>query len=225
MKNLAVKVMIPLFVMLSVIAAVVFAAAWTFDYWQGWAFVAVVSVSTLALVVYWLLYDRQMLEKRFSVRPSDEQSRGQQIVQALVRPLILLFLIIPVLDHRFQWSVVPAYVSVIGDGLIALGMFIVILVFKENRFASPLVEVDSEQTVISTGPYAIVRHPMYSAALIWFAGVPLALGSAWGLLMVVPVAMGLAWRLGHEEALLVKELAGYQAYKGKVRRRLMPLVW
>jgi protein-S-isoprenylcysteine O-methyltransferase Ste14 len=185
MKHLAVKVLIPLLVTFVVIAAVVFATAWTFDYWQGWAFVAVVSISTTALVLYWLLYDREMLEKRFSARPSDEQDRGQQLMQTLVRPLILLFLIIPVLDHRFHWSSVPTYLSIIGDGLIALGMFFVILVFKENTFASPLVEVGSEQQVISTGPYAIVRHPMYSAALMWFAGVPLALGSAWGLLLVI----------------------------------------
>jgi protein-S-isoprenylcysteine O-methyltransferase Ste14 len=225
MKNLAVKVVVPLFLILGVIGVAIFAAAWTLNYWQGWLFLAVLSVSTFALVLYWLVYDREMLEKRFSVRPEDEQERGQQIIQALVRPFILILLIVPVLDHRFRWSVVPGYVSVIGSGLVAVGMFLVILVFRENTYASPLVEVGAEQKVISTGPYAIVRHPMYSAALIWFTGVPLALGSAWGLLMVIPVALGLMWRLGQEEALLVKELPGYEDYRHRVRHRLMPLVW
>ena len=211
--------------MLVGIAVAIFLTAWSLDYWQAWVFVAVLFISTLALVVDWMINDPAMLEKRMSARASDEGRGGQRLVQAF-RPLgILVVFLLPVLDHRFGWSHVPPWLSLAGDGLIALGMYLVILVFRENTFASPLVEIGAEQTVISTGPYAVVRHPMYSAALIWFAGVPLALGSAWGLLLVVPLALVLAWRLLDEEQLLSRELPGYAEYKAKVSKRLAPLVW
>lgn len=210
---------------LVVLAAVIFLTAWTLDYWQGWVFLAVFSISTLSLIVYWMENDPEMLEKRTTARADNEKAGGQRFIQT-VRPVMMLVVFtFPILDHRFSWSVVPPYLSLLGDVLVALGMYFVILVFKENTYASPFVEVGEEQKVIATGPYAIVRHPMYSAALIWFVGVPLALGSAWGVLMVVPLALVLAWRLLDEEKLLSKDLSGYVEYKTKVRNRLVPLVW
>jgi protein-S-isoprenylcysteine O-methyltransferase Ste14 len=225
MNNLNVKTLAGSFAALVFLAVAIFLTAWTLDYWQAWLFLIVFSISTLSLIIYWMIYDPEMLKKRFAARARDEKAGGQRIIQFFRSTMTLVIFIFPVIDHRFEWSVVPPYVSIVGDGLIALGMYLVILVFRENTYASPFVEVGEGQKVITTGPYAFVRHPMYSAALIWFLGVPLALGSAWGALMVVPIALVLMWRLLDEEKLLSKDLSGYVEYKSKVRNRLVPLVW
>jgi protein-S-isoprenylcysteine O-methyltransferase Ste14 len=133
--------------------------------------------------------------------------------------------VVPALDHRFAWSRVPIHFVVAGDLLVAAGFVIVFLVFRENSFASAAIEVGAGQKVIETGPYGLVRHPMYAGALVLLAGIPLALGSFWGLLALVPFTGVIAWRLLDEEAFLSRELPGYEAYRGRVRHRLVPGVW
>jgi protein-S-isoprenylcysteine O-methyltransferase Ste14 len=134
-------------------------------------------------------------------------------------------MILPSLDHRFSWSAVPLLAVVVGDALTALGFFIVFRVFKENSFTAATIEVAPDQRVISTGPYAIVRHPMYSGALVMLVGTPLALGSWWGLLMSVLMIFAIAWRALDEERFLRKNLSGYAEYCQIVRYRLVPFVW
>jgi protein-S-isoprenylcysteine O-methyltransferase Ste14 len=129
------------------------------------------------------------------------------------------------MDHRFGWSSVPWPLSLSGDALVAIGLFCVFLVFKENSFTSAIIEVGAGQQVISTGPYALVRHPMYSGAFVMLLGTPLALASWWGLLSVVPVILVIVWRLHDEEKFLIKNLAGYPDYRNQVRHRLIPFVW
>jgi protein-S-isoprenylcysteine O-methyltransferase Ste14 len=131
-----------------------------------------------------------------------------------------------VFDHRFGWSsAVPAYLSIFGDALGALGILVYFFVVKENRYAAATVQVVEGQTVVSTGPYAIVRHPMYAGALLVFIGAPLALGSWWGLLFTPLFIAGVAWRLLNEEKFLCENLPGYTEYTHKVRYRLVPYVW
>jgi protein-S-isoprenylcysteine O-methyltransferase Ste14 len=134
-------------------------------------------------------------------------------------------MLVPAFDRRFAWSAVPSYVVVAGDLLVVLGFLIVFLVFRENTFTSAIIELSTEQKVISTGPYALVRHPMYIGALIMLVGVPLALGSWWGLLTVVAMTLVIVWRLLDEERFLAKNLAGYSEYQSAVRYRLLPFVW
>ena len=134
-------------------------------------------------------------------------------------------LVVPALDHRFHWSEMPLYASVGGDVLLALGFLIVFFVCKENTFASAIIEVAPEQQVISTGLYALVRHPMYMGGIFWFVGMALSLGSWWGLFVFLLVIPALIWRIFDEEELLSKRLRGYTEYCDKVRYRLMPFVW
>ena len=134
-------------------------------------------------------------------------------------------IVIPPLDHRFGWSAVPWYVAIIGDILVALGIFIIFFVFKENSFTAATIEVAADQKVISTGPYARVRHPMYLGGLIFIVGIPIALGSWLGLLTIVLFAPVMAWRILDEEKFLVKNLPGYADYEHKVKYRLVPFVW
>ena len=137
---------------------------------------------------------------------------------------IALF-VVSALDHRFGWSTVPPYLVALGDILIVLGFYLVFLVFKENSFASGTIEIGADQCVISTGPYALVRHPMYIGALVMLMGVPLALASLWGLVAIVPMTLVLIARLLDEEKFLTRNLAGYSEYQSKVRCRLLPLIW
>ena len=109
--------------------------------------------------------------------------------------------------------------------IVALGLLIVFFVFRENSFASATIEVGSEQTLVSTGPYAFVRHPMYFGAFVMLLGVPLALGSWWGLLSVIPIVGVIIWRLLDEEVFLEKNLPGYTTYRNGVKYRLLPFIW
>lgn len=136
-----------------------------------------------------------------------------------------MIFILSAFDHRFKWSLVPMFLVVVGDIFVVLGLLIVFFVFKENSFASATIEVGSEQTLVSTGPYALVRHPMYFGALVMLLGAPLALGSWWGLLTVIPIVVVIIWRLLDEEIFLEKNLPGYLAYRNIVKYRLLPFIW
>ena len=169
--------------------------------------------------------DPKLLARRMRAGPGDEKERSQRIIQLVATFAFLVVIVFPALDHRFAWSTVPLAGVIAGDGLVALGFLIIFFVFRENSFASGVIEVDAGQKVVATGPYAFVRHPMYSGALIMMVGVPLALGSRWGLLLVIPIALAIVWRLLDEEAFLAKRLQGYPAYQARVRHRLVPWVW
>jgi protein-S-isoprenylcysteine O-methyltransferase Ste14 len=169
--------------------------------------------------------DPKLLERRVKAGPLAEQRPREKLIQVFASLGFLAILLVPALDHRFTWSRVPPLGVVSGELLVGAGFYIVFLVFRENTFASAVIEVGAEQKVIDTGPYALVRHPMYAGALILLAGTPLALGSWWGLLTLVPFAGIIVWRLLDEEAVLSKDLPGYDAYRRKTRYRLIPRVW
>jgi len=139
--------------------------------------------------------------------------------------VFLALIVVSALDHRFAWSPVPALGVISGDGLIILGFVFVFLVFKVNTFTSGIIEVAAGQEVISTGPYSLVRHPMYLGALILLMGIPMALGSWWGEIAMAPMIAVLVWRLLDEERFLVRNLPGYEEYRRKVTYRLAPFVW
>jgi protein-S-isoprenylcysteine O-methyltransferase Ste14 len=137
----------------------------------------------------------------------------------------IALLVVPAIDHRFKWSSMPLYMVIAGDILTALGFYIIFFVYKENPFTSATIEVTGDQKVISTGPYAVVRHPMYAGSMLYLLGTPLALGSYCGLLALAAMAPFLIWRLFDEERFLSKNLPGYTEYCAKVRWRLMPGVF
>lgn len=206
--------------------AVIFVPAWTLDYWQGWAFFLTLSVSTTLVTIYIALYDKKLLESRLRLGPTVEKRPTQKIIVTAGLLVYVAAFVIIVFDHRFGWSPgVPTWLSLLGDALAALGILIYFLVIRENRFAASTVDVAEGQTVVSTGPYAIVRHPMYAAAILVFMGMPLALGSWWGLLFVPLFIGGFAWRLLDEEKFLRANLPGYADYMREVPYRLIPNVW
>ncbi len=208
-----------------VIAAVFFGLAGTLSDGRAWLMLAV-FFGCAGLITLWLWFrDKALLERRVKAGPGSEADPMQNLIQALAGIVFLATFAVPGLDMRFGWSHAPLAVSLAGDGMIALGFLMVFLTFRENSFTAGTIEIAEGQPVIATGPYAMVRHPMYAGALIMIAAIPLALGSWFGLVpaaLLVPVIL---WRLMREEAFLTAHLPGYGDYRGRVRYRLAPGVW
>jgi len=202
-----------------------FLPAGTFNYWQAWVFIVVFMTSVSIIGVYLSLKDPALLERRKNIGPAAEQSPVQKIIISIAILADLGLLVFCALDYRYGWSPVPPYVSLIGDVLVALGLCIDLLVFKENSYGASNITVEEGQRVISTGPYALVRHPMYAGVLVMVTGIPLALCSWWGLAFLALAVPGLAWRIMDEEKLLKKDLPGYVEYTRKVRYRLVLYIW
>jgi protein-S-isoprenylcysteine O-methyltransferase Ste14 len=225
MNILNIKALGGLLFLLLVMAALLFIPARTLDYWQAWMFLAVYFAPSLAITLYLMKKDRKLLERRMSGGPTGERETAQKIIMFFVSLGFIGGLVFPALDHRFAWSYIPPYVALAGDVLVVLGWLVIFLVFKENTFSSATIELAPNQKVISTGPYAIVRHPMYAGGLVMFFGIPIALGSWWGLLIIVVMMPVLLWRLFDEEKFLARNLPGYVEYQKEVRYRLIPLIW
>jgi protein-S-isoprenylcysteine O-methyltransferase Ste14 len=206
----------------AVFAILIFLPAGTLDYWQGWTLLVTFAAASTALTVYMALYDRKLLERRLRAGPRAETRTSQKIIIVLVMLGSFAFLVFPVLDHRFGWSPVRPYVSIVGDVLIVLGYLFIFFVVRENSYAASTIQVAEDQRVISTGPYALMRHPMYAGALLLILGLPLALDSWYGLLGIFGFLPVLVWRLLDEETFLTRSLPGYAEYKSKVRWRLIP---
>ena len=225
MTNVNAKALGGLLGLLVVMAALLFVPAWTLNYGRAWAFLAVFGAAVLAITLYLIKEDPKLLERRVYAGPSAEKEIGQQIVQSITAVGFIAGLVVPALDHRLHWSWVPLAVSVAGDILVAAGFLVIFFVYRENSFASATIELAPDQKVISTGPYALVRHPMYLGGFIMFVGIPLALGSWWGLLVFTLMIPAIIWRLLDEERFLARNLAGYSEYLSRVRYRLIPFVW
>jgi protein-S-isoprenylcysteine O-methyltransferase Ste14 len=225
MKNLTGQAFLGIVQLLVMLAIFLFLPGWSLDYWQAWVFLAVFSISVFLITLYFLKKDPGLIESRLKAGPAAEQQKSQKIIQALAGIFFILPFITASVDHRLGWSRVPVLIVLLGDVLVALGLYIVFLVFRENTFTSATIEVKDAQKVISTGPYALIRHPMYSGAFIMLLGVPLALGSWWALIFVFLLFTAIVWRLLEEEKFLAKNLAGYTNYRQKVRYRLIPFVW
>jgi protein-S-isoprenylcysteine O-methyltransferase Ste14 len=223
------KVIIPtlktLVVGVGVLGLLLFLPAGTLNYWQAWALIAVFVLGSNAIGIYLGVHDPELLERRKQAGPQAETRPAQKIIViVLIAGLVGMF-VLSALDHRFGWSEVPTPMSLAGDVLAAIGLYITFLVVKENTFSAANIKVFKDQKVISTGPYAIVRHPMYSGTLLLTLASPLALGSWWGFLPVLLVIPMLVWRILDEEKLLNAELPRYSDYARRVRYRLVPLGW
>jgi protein-S-isoprenylcysteine O-methyltransferase Ste14 len=206
-------------------AALLFIPAGTLDYWQAWTFLVVYFTSSLALTLYLMRRDPGLLERRMRGGPTAEKEPAQKIIMTFASAGFVALLVVPALDHRFGWSHMAPHLALAGDALVAIGWLAIFFVFKENSFSAATIELAPGQKVISTGPYALVRHPMYAGALVMLAGIPIALGSWWGLFIIVAVIPAVIWRLLDEEKFLARNLPGYVEYQNRVRYRLIPGVW
>jgi protein-S-isoprenylcysteine O-methyltransferase Ste14 len=225
MSNINTKTWLGFLFLAIVMGLLLFISAGTIQYWQGWGYLAAFFGPSAAITLYLMKKDPALLARRLSGGPTAEKEKTQKIIMLFASIGFIALLIVPALDYRFKWSNVPLYIVIAGDILIVLGFYIVFLVYKENTFTSATIKVVEGQKVISTGPYAIVRHPMYAGSLLYLFGTPIALGSYWGFLVIAGMMPFLIWRLFDEEQFLSKNLSGYTEYCEKVHWRLIPHVF
>lgn len=208
-----------------VYGVLVFVPAGTLHYWQGWAFVTIAMIMTTVSTVWLAVTNPAALRRRMRGGPRAERRTLQKVLVTGLFLTSMAVMAFSAFDHRMGWSSVPAWVSVIGDLLIAAGLGLALLVVIQNSYAAATITVEEGQTLTSDGVYRVVRHPMYSGSLVMMLGIPLALGSYWGLLIVLAGVVVLVLRIFDEEKLLSSELAGYREYTQRVRYRLVPHVW
>lgn len=205
-----------------VLLIILFLPAGTFSFWEAWVYLAILLVPMFAAMVYMINKAPELLVRRMKFKEKEVEQK--LIIKLSFIPFLLAF-ILPGIDRRSGWSNVPVPVIVGADILVIVGYIFVLMVFKENQYASRVIEVVSGQKVIQSGPYRIVRHPMYLGSVLMYVASPLALGSYWAVipaLFILPILMA---RIVNEEKVLIKELEGYSDYKLKTRYRLFPGIW
>lgn len=206
------------------LGVVLFLPAWTLNYWQAWAFILVFLGLVTLSGVYFSIKNPALLERR---KPAGRaaQTTGQKITITYVYLAEFSLLVLSGLDHHFGWSQMPAYVSIIGIGMVVLANVIWYISKKENSFAGAGIMIYEGHKVISTGPYALVRHPNYVGDLTLVLGASLALGSWWGPAFFAMMIPAMVWMIFDEEKFLKKNLPGYIEYTQKVHYRLIPYLW
>ena len=203
-----------------------FLPAGTFAYWQAWVFIAVFTVCTLVPSSYLAVRSPAALERRLKAGPIAETRPAQRIIISAAAAAFVAVMVASALDWRYGWSPVPVWLVLVGNLTVAIGLVGAQLVVVQNQYAGSTIRVEDDQHLVSTGVYGVVRHPLYSASLVMMIGLPPALGSLWGLVVVAllfpPVLVA---RILDEEKALIDELAGYGEYTRQVRYRLVPGVW
>jgi protein-S-isoprenylcysteine O-methyltransferase Ste14 len=220
--SLNVKAWLGMFFLALAMALLVFIPAGTLRYWQGWLFLAVFFASGVLHTRYGMKNDPALLERRLTGGPTAERSSTQRAIMLFVSLGFIGLLVVPAIGWRLGGGSLPLAAVMAGNALVTVGFFIVFLAFRENTFAAANVDIFPGQRVISSGPYAVVRHPQYAGAFLYLLGIPLALGSWWGVIVFAAIVPFLIWRLLDEERVLTAGLPGYAEYRRRVRFRLIP---
>jgi protein-S-isoprenylcysteine O-methyltransferase Ste14 len=195
-------------------ALLIFVPAWTLAYWQGWVFLLVCCGMCIAGSAYFLARDPQLIMRPMKAGPVAEKEPAQRIIMSIASAGFIGIVVVSA-----PWVVLAS------DAVVALSFFLIAVVLRWNSYAASTIRVEDDQPVVSTGPYAVIRHPMYAAALPMFVAMPPALASWWGLLPFLAIVPALIWRRLDEERFLVAHLHGYARYRESVRYRLIPGVW
>jgi protein-S-isoprenylcysteine O-methyltransferase Ste14 len=211
-----------LIVGIPIIGALLFWPAGTFNYWQVWVWLAALFIPMIFSYIYLVKRDPALLERRSRL---NEKRTTQKWIIAVSSIYFIIIFILPGFDKRYGWSNVPVWLVIIADLLIVAAYILYTLVLRANTYASRVIEVEQGQQVITTGPYALVRHPMYLAMILMMVTTPLALGSFWAFVPSLALIPLLAARAKNEEQLLLTDLPGYREYTQKTRYRLIPWVW
>jgi protein-S-isoprenylcysteine O-methyltransferase Ste14 len=219
------KAWLALAILACVMGLLLFVPAKTVHYWQAWVYLSIFTGASVLTTLYLIRKDPALLERRMSGGPMAEKEPAQKVIMLCTSIGFSALLVVPALDHRFGWSAVPIDGVIAGDVLVAIGFYLISLVYRENTFTSATIEIAENQRVISTGPYAVVRHPMYASGSLYLLGTPLALGSYWGFFPIAAMMPFLIWRLIDEERFLARNLPGYSEYQNRIRYRFVPFVW
>jgi protein-S-isoprenylcysteine O-methyltransferase Ste14 len=227
-KALLGKALLEVLAEFAVFAALLFVSAGTLLWPAGWAFIAIFFSFAVAIVLWLARKEPELLAERMSSPMQSGQPLWDKVFVAAVLVLFLTWLILMPLDAvRFGWSEVPEWLQILGALGVVLSFYIMFFTFRENAYLALVVKVQEErgQSVVSTGPYRYVRHPMYASTFLFFPGSALLLGSWWGLMFCTVLLGLLVWRIPLEERMLENGLTGYDEYARRVRYRLIPRVW
>lgn len=218
------KIVFRVLLLFVILGLLLFLTAGSLRYTEAWIYILVLFVPALFVIAYFYKKDPDFIVNRlFKRREKEPLHRSIQNIFSIV---FLIGLLIPGFDFRFGWSHVPISVAIISDILVFLGYMLIARVMEENRYASAIIQISKEQKIIETGPYKIVRHPMYTGGLILILFTPLALGSYWALIpFSISTVLALILRIINEEKLLVANLPGYSEYCQKTKYRLIPFIW
>jgi protein-S-isoprenylcysteine O-methyltransferase Ste14 len=208
-----------------VLVILLFLPAGSIRFWEAWLYYGLFGGSILFITWYFLKVDLDFVERRMQIGPGAEPSKTQQVVQFMAGVLACVLFLAAGFEHRLRGSDLPASVVLVADGLLLFCMGITFRVFHANRYAAGTVRVEVNQQVVSNGPYAIVRHPLYVASILGFMATPFALGSLWALPFGLLLCAVVVVRLLDEERFLLEHLAGYADYCRHVRYRLIPFLW
>jgi protein-S-isoprenylcysteine O-methyltransferase Ste14 len=225
MRSLDTRAWLALIVLGVVMGLLLFVPAGTVHYWQAWVYLSIFMGASALTTLYLIRSDPALLQRRMSAGPMAEKQPAQRLIMLCTSIGFVALLVVSGFDRRFAWSAMSFVWAVAADVLVAIGFYLIFLVYRENTFTSATIEIAENQKVISTGPYAIVRHPMYASASLYLLGTPLALGSYWALIPIAAMIPCLIWRLLDEERFLATNLSGYIEYQKRVRHRLVPFVW
>ena len=202
-----------------------FLPAWSLSWVQGWIFIGLLGALSAAITLYLAAYDPALLERRLKAGPGAEQERSQKIIQLMTSAMLCTMMLVSGFDRHWHWSDVPEELVIAADIAFVVAFGVIFVVFRANTYTSGVIEIAEGQQVISTGPYALVRHPMYTGGIIFILATPLMLGSWWALIPGIVVCGGIVVRLLDEERFLASNLPGYADYVQRVRWRLVPGLW
>jgi protein-S-isoprenylcysteine O-methyltransferase Ste14 len=222
LKALKRTVFVRFFLILLILGLVFFLSAGTIKYREAWAYIITISIPMIIFGIYMFKHNPKFLERRMKTA---EKRKEQKLIQKVGALPFLLVYLLPGLDKRFCWSDLPVSIALIGLALVLLGYLMILYVFTTNSYASRVVEVEKEQRVITTGPYALVRHPMYFGVIFFYGVTPIALGSYWAMIPSLLIFPLLVFRIKDEEKELLENLPGYREYTQKVKYKLLPFIW
>lgn len=222
MKKLFIEAIMKFTAGLILVGLLVFLPAGTFGYWQGWLFMGILFVPMFIAGLVMLAKNPNLLRSRLDAK---EEQKDQDLVVKLSGLMFLAGFIVAGLGIRFGWYILPKGVVIAAAAAFLFAYVLYAEVLRENTYLSRTIEVQEGQTVVDTGLYGVVRHPMYAVTLLLFLAMPLVLGSVYAFLVFLAYPFIIAKRIKGEEAFLEKELAGYKEYKEKVKYRMIPFIW
>jgi len=204
------------------LAALLFVPAGTLNYWNAWLLLAILYVPMLIVGAVLLVKNPELLRKRLKARENEVEQKRVIFLSGL---MFVAGFAVAGLDYRFQWLVLPGWLVTAAAVVFVVGYLLFVEVMRENEYLSRTVEVQEDQTVVDSGLYGVIRHPMYAATILMFMAMPLVLGSFFSFLVFLLYPVITVMRIRNEEEVLEKNLKGYAEYKKRVKYRLIPFVW
>ncbi len=218
-KSLMKKTIIRIAIAFLLLGSAFFLPAWTFKFWPAWVYLVVISIPMAVVVTYLYRHDPALLERRMRMK---EKQQPHMLINIGSWLSFLAAFILPGFDHRLHWSHASPMAIILGDALVLAGYLFVASVLKANSYASRIVEIEQGQKVVTTGPYRIVRHPMYLGIMVFYVFSPLALGSYWGMIPAALIGPLLALRIKREEKELLANFKEYKEYTEETKYRIIP---